>query len=147
MPSSDIATAAEDATDSAVACPAADGPPPTQKARHQGDSENNIKEEGARVLFRDEKEFRRKREIMVADGAHQLQVIAGPLQVWHLLLVLQGVVESRAQKSLRIQFTTPVPFWGQSTQFLVFFFLPPKGLNRGFPGGLIRTRYYGGDHS
>lgn len=78
MPSSDIATAVEDGADSAVVTPVADGPPPPpppEQAR-QNDRESTNKE-GARVVFRDEEEFRRKRERMVADGAHQLQVIAG----------------------------------------------------------------------
>lgn len=86
MPSSDIATAVEDGTDSAVVTPAADGPPPPppppEKARQ--DDRESTNREGVRVVFRDEEEFRRKHERMVADGAHQLQVIAGPLQVWYV---------------------------------------------------------------
>ena len=92
MPSSDIANAVEDRIDSPAVSPAANGapPPPSEEAReddhkNKNNNKNNNsgkdKEEDVRVLFRDEEEFRRKRERMVADGAHQLQVIAGPFQI------------------------------------------------------------------
>lgn len=76
MPSEDIALAVKDTIDVAVLFPALDGAPPSEVAR-QDDS--NGSKEGVRVLFRDEEEYKRKLERMVADGAHQLQVIAGPL--------------------------------------------------------------------
>lgn len=74
MPSSDIATSVVDSIDAAVVSPAAGGAPPPSESARQDDKGDK---EGARILFRDEEEFRRKRERMVADGAHQLQVIAG----------------------------------------------------------------------
>ncbi|CAM9219930.1 unnamed protein product [Laminaria digitata] len=73
MPSSDIATSVVDSIDAAVVSPAAGGAPPPSESARQDDKGDK---EGARILFRDEEEFRRKRERMVADGAHQLQVIA-----------------------------------------------------------------------
>lgn len=76
MSSEDIVTAVKDSIDVAMFSPAPNGAPLSEMAR-QDNSKGS--KEGVRVLFQDEEEFKRKRERMVADGVHQLQVIAGSL--------------------------------------------------------------------
>ena len=103
MPSDAITVAIKDSVDSSCCIVAASSaplgarPPQTEEPRQDGnginskeedDKKNSKKEEeekeeeeeGARVLFRDEEEFRRKRERIMADGTDQLQVIAGQVR-------------------------------------------------------------------